>query len=322
MPQQRRRRFAVIDCEDSPKWENGFAAYMKPAFSEAPEEEEWTVFRLAVDGGLPSPDDNYDGVIITGSHYNVRDAKPWQERLFAYVRAVVAAGREAEAAKGAAEPEAAPSEAGGAGAMPSLPPPAPPRHVTRLVGVCYGHQAIGASLGGVVDYNPGRRFVLRSERLTPTPALAAQPFAAGLVEAVPSGDSTAVRVRDVTDDAVGPATPSAQLLAEAARAGWTDALGLLESHGDCVADLPPGATLLASSPSCAHELVLHAPNALSVQGHPEFDYQSAIVERIWPAVVDTNHRLSPEEAAEARGTFARPRHSRLLLEMMRRFLRG
>ena len=79
----------------------------------------------------------------------------------------------------------------------------------------------------------------------------------------------------------------------------TAPLCVLESHGDCVAALPAGATLLASSASCAHEVFLAAPSALGIQGHPELS-ATALLERIWPAVVVSARRLDAHRGPRAR----------------------
>jgi hypothetical protein len=46
-------------------------------------------------------------------------------------------------------------------------------------------------------------------------------------------------------------------------------------------------------------------NILCCQSHPEFDLQYCIHERIWPAVVDTNHRITVEQEQDTRASFDR-----------------
>ncbi len=77
---------------------------------------------------------------------------------------------------------------------------------------------------------------------------------------------------------------------------------VIVSHGDCVLQLPPAAVLLASSVSCVNEIFAvgragRVYNILACQSHPEFEVDYAIWERLWPAVVERNHRLSDEEVA-------------------------
>ena len=69
---------------------------------------------------------------------------------------------------------------------------------------------------------------------------------------------------------------------------------LLVSHGDCVSKLPLDAKLLASSESCSSEVFLAGKkdNILACQSHPEFDFEYAIAQRIWPSVVETRKILS------------------------------
>ncbi len=71
------------------------------------------------DGAFPDPPlTRFDGFIVTGSPASARDGAPWQERLEALIRQIVAAR-------------------------------------IRLFGACYGHQAIARALGGTVGLNPG-----------------------------------------------------------------------------------------------------------------------------------------------------------------------
>ena len=96
---------------------------------------------------------------------------------------------------------------------------------------------------------------------------------------------------------------------------------VLKSHGDCVARLPPGATLLASSASCVAEVFAVRGLFLAIQAHPEFELQTCIEDKIWPAVTGRG-ALDAAEQADSRATFSLPRHHGLLLTLVARFLRG
>lgn len=58
-------RFALLDCEDSDKWVGHEEIWFKQFKREG---EQWVVFRV-FKGELPT-DDNYKGILITGSHYS------------------------------------------------------------------------------------------------------------------------------------------------------------------------------------------------------------------------------------------------------------
>lgn len=146
----------------------------------------------------------------------------------------------------------------------------------RIYGGCFGCQIIGHALGGEVDYNPGQRFLLRAEKLM---------FNSCCKEACEC---------------------SSELLPEDIKTKWCSAgFRLIVSHGDCVCKLPPQAKLLASSESCNSEVFIVGKNdnILACQSHPEFDYQYAVAERIWPTVVDTRKRLTDEEIEVAKASF-------------------
>ncbi|MCT4556153.1 MAG: type 1 glutamine amidotransferase [Pelagimonas sp.] len=76
---------------------------------------EWTVIS-AVKDSLPAPE-TYDGYIITGGKYSVFEDYDWQDRLFDFLRTLHA------------------------------------RQI-KLIGICYGHQAIAHALGGEVVRSP------------------------------------------------------------------------------------------------------------------------------------------------------------------------
>ena len=154
----------------------------------------------------------------------------------------------------------------------------------RLYGGCFGCQAIAFALGGEVDYNVSGRFILGAETIT----LATQ---------------------------ASPLFPSDKRTVRA-----------IVSHGDCVRALPPNSRLLGSSPSCQNEIFITGRfgNLLACQSHPEFDYDYAIKERIWPAVVEKNKRLSEDEVEAARASFAcfagREEGPDLLMNVIQAFL--
>lgn len=72
----------------------------------------------AMDGELPTAPETLDAVFVTGSPESVNDALPWLPPLFEFIRRTVAARR-------------------------------------PLLGLCFGHQAIAAALGGRVGRSPG-----------------------------------------------------------------------------------------------------------------------------------------------------------------------
>lgn len=96
-------------------------------------------------------------------------------------------------------------------------------------------------------------------------------------------------------------------------------LRIIESHGDYVVHLPPNACLLASSSSCKHEIWAVQNHILAMQCHPEFDAYGCISERVWKRRVSS----LPKEAAYASAlSFTLPRHEAILLEVVRRFIKG
>jgi GMP synthase-like glutamine amidotransferase len=73
----------------------------------------FAVERFDVQAGAPPASEGFDGVLITGSPAGVYEDDPWIGRLLAWIAAV--------------------------------------RGRTRLVGVCFGHQAMAQALGGRVE---------------------------------------------------------------------------------------------------------------------------------------------------------------------------
>ena len=124
------QRFLVINCEDI-RW--------KPvSFSDmyeqklARDNDSWTTCNVALGDPLPSDTCEYDGIILTGSHYNCRKRDvyfPWYKDLMDLVRLIAANG----------EP--------------------------NLFGGCFGHNLIALALGGNIGFNPNKKYVLQIDRL-------------------------------------------------------------------------------------------------------------------------------------------------------------
>lgn len=125
-------KFLVINCENSKAWSpidfgDMFISNLKR------DEDEW--FRCNIAKGDPLPDDvmEYDGIVLTGSHFNCRDGDSlsWFESLCDLVRRI---------------------------SLVSTP---------KLFGGCFGCQVIAHALGGIVDKNPSGKFILKAETIVP-----------------------------------------------------------------------------------------------------------------------------------------------------------
>lgn len=124
---ERGARFAVLWCEDAPKWEDRRALWGELLGAPG---ERWVVLDV-VRGELPAALDDFDGFLVTGSHYSVLDpVLPTLPSLVEFLRAV----RDAEAER-------------------------------RVVGVCFGAQVLAHALGGRVARVPSGDFVLGPETI-------------------------------------------------------------------------------------------------------------------------------------------------------------
>lgn len=138
---------------------------------------------------------DWAGVIITGSPESLTEPQPWMAPALNYVRSIVETG------------------------VPTF-------------GICFGHQMLGAALGGSVQNNPRGREIgtVELRLLAPDP----------LVESVVAEGNT----------------PSFQVNM---------------THMDSVVTLPPGAQVVASTALEPHAIVRFGPRAWGVQFHPEID---------------------------------------------------
>ncbi|KAF0687176.1 Aste57867_21032 [Aphanomyces stellatus] len=95
--------------------------------------DSWTVVNPSTGDSLANVlSEGYDGIVITGSHYNVRDQKPWYAPLCDVIRHIAETGS------------------------------------PTLYGGCFGHQLIAHALGGEAGYN--EHFVMKAETIHLLPA--------------------------------------------------------------------------------------------------------------------------------------------------------
>jgi GMP synthase-like glutamine amidotransferase len=225
--------FCVVSCENSAVWAPiDFVEMFKSKLSQDP--ADWIAVNVANNEPLPENIQSLQGIVITGSRFNIcdRSSYPWFDGVCELVRNAARIGR------------------------------------PQIYGGCFGCQLIAFALGGEVSRNPLDRFILRAET----------------VELI---------------------YPACLTIFGDLDASQTPALTLIESHGYCVSTLPPNAVLIASSSSCINEIFVcgASSNILACQSHPEFEFEYAIRDRIWPTVVEKFQRLSREEIQSSEESF-------------------
>lgn len=224
----------ILDCDDAKAWSPVSFSDMFRDFVKS-EEDECVQTNIAKELALPNDLHTYDIVVITGSRYNCRDREKlaWFEPLCDFIRHAASTGW------------------------------------PKVYGGCFGCQAIAHALGGQVDYNPNKVFILKAENIQVDTDLAHKFF----------GDASENDIQAT--------------------------FNIIQSHGDCVTLLPPNAHRLGTSTSCENEMYVTGAyhNILACQGHPEFDLQYSVYERIWPEAVEHRQRLTEDEAREYRKSF-------------------
>lgn len=226
-------RFLVINCEDIP-WEPISFSDMYRKCVEL-EGDSWTTCNIAVGDQFPADIHEYTGIILTGSHYNCRKRDkyfPWYEGLIELVREISDAGK------------------------------------PRLFGGCFGHNLIALALGGSVDFNPDKKYILQIEKLT-------------------------------TND------PFQNQFSAISRSPLLKNYSIISTHEDCVIELPDTATLLGSTIFCENHLFMAGKNnnILACQSHPEFDLKYAVIDRIWIGVVEKRRMLSKSDIVDSLRSF-------------------
>jgi GMP synthase-like glutamine amidotransferase len=92
----------------------------------------FTTCNLACGQNLPKDMDQFQGIIITGSHYNCRPRDAyfdWYEGLLSLIREIAFTGK------------------------------------PNLYGSCFGHNLIALALGGKIGLNPNNKYILEIEQL-------------------------------------------------------------------------------------------------------------------------------------------------------------
>jgi GMP synthase-like glutamine amidotransferase len=323
-------KFAIVHAEDAEKWRDSARLYIDLLKRDG---DEFVVFSTALDGTVPTLADDFDCVVISGSHYNTDSEPAWITELAAYLRAV--AGR--------AKP--------------------------RVVGICFGAQLIGAALGGRVVHQPFFEFGVRRVKVDASVLAAVSgkgredeymhAEGGGDKEANSSGGSNS----NGRGNGYGEVEGSRGLaflrpLVEACTADTAEGgaagvrpLLLLESHGDAVIELPGAAAAsagasaeadtasaasapvarsvrIAFSDRCPNEMFLVQGNMLGIQSHPEFEIDTCMRVKLLPYL--RGKRFTEAEADEAdaameraaAATGSRALDSSKVVAMMQLFLRG
>ena len=92
--------------------------------------EDWSCCRIACGEKLPADIRDYQAVLISGSHYCVRDHVEWFDELAEFIRETNKIGS------------------------------------PYIFAGCFGCQIVAHALGGVVDKNPNGLFILKAENIT------------------------------------------------------------------------------------------------------------------------------------------------------------
>jgi len=245
--------YALFDCEDAEKWAN------HPYFTWFPslnaKEEEWKWYKIYL-GEYPTEEElgRIKGIVITGSHHSVNQNDKWIQDLLQFIREFDKKTKE-ESFENANRP--------------------------KLIGSCFGCQAIAKALGGVVENNQSNKFEFKIEEVKIIPQTADASFIEKLM-----GNHT-IRV--------------------------------LESHSESVLQAPENSTILATSSSSPNEIFLVNDNILAIQSHPELSPEIAL-EKIFPSLISSGKITQEESGAVVENLLTPPNDHPSLLSVLRSFL--
>lgn len=236
------KRYCVIDCESDDMEPIRYGEMFRSNLEDSKNQETWVNCHIALGESLPEDLMDFQAVIISGSHFNCRDHEsiPWFEGLCDFICKAAEKG------------------------------------TPRIFAGCFGSQLTAFALGGEVDYNPSKKFVFKSERVTCL-----------------SSPAELEKIQQITSQYPIPAR------------WFTSGLGMFESHGDCVRKLPPGAQLAASSETCEVEMYFAGKHfsVVAAQSHPEYDLQFMLNDILWKDPRDREKEFTPEEIATGETSF-------------------
>lgn len=127
---QHKARILVINCEDI-IWQP--ITFSDMLFTHmGTDDDVYTTCNVANGEDLPKDMNDFQGIIITGSHYNCRPRDvyfDWYEGLMSLIREIALTGR------------------------------------PMLYGSCFGHNLIALALGGEIGFNPNNKYVMQIEQI-------------------------------------------------------------------------------------------------------------------------------------------------------------
>ena len=256
------------------------------------ENDIWSCCNVALGESIPKDFSDYNGIILTGSHYNCRKREvyfPWYENVIELIKTVDING------------------------------------YPNLFGGCFGHNLIALALGGTIGFNPNKKYVLQIETLQ-TNELYQELYQSLYQDLYHDmyqnlGQSTAAStVLDITSSV----TVTVPVRSSSTAPVRSSDYSVISTHEDCVIDLPSTASLLGSTENNKNHFYIAGSNnnILALQSHPEFNLQYAVIERIWLGVVLKRKLLSAEECSSSLKTFENydDTDSDELCEMISKFL--
>ena len=257
----KRKFFALFDCEDAEKWANHPYFTWFPAMKEV--NEDWKWFRIYL-GEYPTEEElgRLDGIIITGSHHSVNQNDPWVLELLNFIREFERRTRENSY---------------------------PNNNIPKMIGSCFGCQAIGKALGGVVSSNLSRNFVFKIEEVQLLDRLREFDFGVDLYQ------------RGYKNH------------------GGKSVIRVLESHSESVIQVPEGAIPLAISKTSPNEIFYINNNILAIQSHPEL-LPDIAMDKIFPSLQTAGKIINELETVESLNL---PNdHSPVIQSFLRLFLKS